>query len=86
MGNLAWSIDGQALREVFCQAGNVVDARVIKERNSGRSRGFGFVTFESDEDAERAVDMLNGQDLEGRPLRIDYAIQREDSSTTSPEE
>ena len=45
VGNLAWSVNGQALRELFGQVGNVVDARVNKERDSGRSRGFGFVTF-----------------------------------------
>lgn len=86
VGNLAWSVDGQALRELFGQVGNVVDARVIKERDSGRSRGFGFVTFDSDEDAERAVGTLNGKDLEGRPLRIDHAIEREESSGASPKE
>lgn len=84
VGNLSWSVDGDTLRELFAQAGNVVDARVIKERDSGRSRGFGFVTFETEEGAENAIRDFHGKELNGRPLRIDKAIERQDSSKSSP--
>ena len=83
VGNLSWSVDGEALKEFFAPVGVVVDARVIKERDSGRSRGFGFVTFESAEDAERAVAEFQGSELNGRPLRIDRAIERKDSGRAS---
>ena len=86
VGNLSWSVDGEVLRELFTQAGNVVDARVIKERDSGRSRGFGFVTFETEEGAENAIRDFHGQELDGRPLRIDRAIERKDSAKASPAE
>ena len=83
VGNLSWSVDGDALRELFGKAGQVVDARVIKERDSGRSRGFGFVTFETEEGAENAIREFHGQELNGRPLRIDKAIERKDSAKAS---
>lgn len=76
VGNLAWSVDADCLRNLFQDVGHVVDARVIKERESGRSRGFGFVTFESEAGATRALETYNGTDLNGRPLRIDKAIKR----------
>ena len=79
VGNLSWSVDGDVLRELFAQAGNVVDARVIKERDSGRSRGFGFVTFETEEGAESAIRDFHGHELNGRPLRIDRALERQAS-------
>ena len=56
VGNLAWSVDADCLRSLFQDVGNVVDARVIKERDSGRSRGFGFVTFENEDEANRALE------------------------------
>ena len=77
VGNLAWSVTAACLKELFEGVGTVVDARVIKERESGRSRGFGFVTFETEVDASRALDEFNGADLNGRPLRIDKAIKRD---------
>ena len=77
VGNLAWSVDAQCLRKLFQDVGPVVDARVIKERESGRSRGFGFVTFETEDDATRALETFNGSELNGRPLRIDKAIKRD---------
>lgn len=84
VGNLSWSVDGQALKELFGTVGNVVDARVIKERDSGRSRGFGFVTFEFAEEAEKAVSEFQGYELSGRPLRIDRAIERQDPRKATP--
>ena len=83
VGNLSWSVDGEALRDLFGQAGTVVDARVIKERDSGRSRGFGFVTFDTEEGAENAIREFHGQELNGRPLRIDRAIERKDPAKAS---
>ena len=76
VGNLPWSINADALKTFFGTAGLVVDARIIKERSSGRSRGFGFVTFEEREDGLNAIEQFNGQEFEGRELRIDEALER----------
>ena len=76
VGNLPWGINADALKSFFGAAGVVVDARIIKERSSGRSRGFGFVTFEEREDGLNAIEQFNGQEFEGRELRIDEALER----------
>lgn len=76
VGNLPWSINADALKTFFGTAGLVVDARIIKERSSGRSRGFGFVTFEEREDGLNAIEQFNGKEFEGRELRIDEALER----------
>ncbi|MGB0648469.1 MAG: RNA recognition motif domain-containing protein [Bradymonadia bacterium] len=76
VGNLPWGVNAEALKEFFGSAGQVTDARIIKERSSGRSRGFGFVTFEEREAGLSAIEKFNGAELDGRPLRIDEAIER----------
>ena len=76
VGNLPWGINADALKAFFGAAGHVTDARIIKERSSGRSRGFGFVTFEAREEGLSAIEQFNGAELDGRPLRIDEAIER----------
>jgi len=73
VGNLAYSTTSDSLRAAFSQAGNVVSADVLIDRQTGRSRGFGFVEMGSDEDAKKAIAMWDGKDLEGRKLRVNVA-------------
>lgn len=73
VGGLSWGTDEEGLRTAFAEHGEVTDAAVITDRDTGRSRGFGFVTFAQAEEAERALEALNGQPLDGRTLRVDYA-------------
>ncbi len=76
VGNLAWATDDNGLREAFEQFGEVSDCKVITDRDTGRSRGFGFVTFNEGEDADKAIAEMNGTELNGRPLRVNEAEDR----------
>ena len=78
VGNLPYSMDSAKLEELFAQAGAVASAKVISDKYSGRSRGFGFVEMASDEEAKKAVEMFNGKDVDGRPLVVNEARPRED--------
>lgn len=78
VGSLPWAVDDVKLREIFSQAGNVVSAQVVKDRETGRSRGFGFVEMSTDEEAQAAVSNLNGTDIEGRKIIVNIARPRED--------
>lgn len=78
VGNLPWRIKDDELRELFETHGNVTNAQVIKDRQTGRSRGFGFVEMDNDEEAQQAIDALNGVDVDGRPLTVNEARQREE--------
>lgn len=73
VGNLSYTTNDQGLNEFFAQAGKVASAQVITDRQTGRSRGFAFVEMETDEDAKKAIDTLNGKELDGRPLRVNEA-------------
>ena len=73
VGGLAYSTTEDALREYFSQAGTVQSATVITDRMSGRSKGFGFVEMGSDEEAQKAVEMFNGKEFEGRTLTVNEA-------------
>ncbi len=77
VGNLSYNSTDDSLKAHFAQAGQVVSATVMMDRMTGRSRGFGFVEMASDAEAQNAVDMLNGKDLDGRPLRVDIARPKE---------
>ncbi|EER98001.1 RNA-binding protein CP33, chloroplastic [Sorghum bicolor] len=74
-GNLGWGVRADTLRNVFEGRAGLLDARVIFERETGRSRGFGFVSFRTAEDAQAALEALDGVELEGRPLRLSLAEQ-----------
>jgi cold-inducible RNA-binding protein len=76
VGSLSWDTTDQTLRGAFERFGEVVEAKVITERDSGRSRGFGFVTFADEEAARKAMAELNGTELDGRTIRVDVAIDR----------
>ncbi|KAI9153181.1 hypothetical protein LWI28_007315 [Acer negundo] len=78
-GNLGWGLSSQGLRDVFADQPGLLSAKVIYERDSGRSRGFGFVSFETAEDAKSALNALNGVEVEGRPLRLNVAAERASS-------
>jgi RNA recognition motif-containing protein len=73
IGSLPWAVDDEKLREFFSQAGNVVSAQVIKDRETGRSRGFGFVEMSTEEEAQNAVKNLNGADMDGRKIVVSMA-------------
>jgi len=77
-GNLSYGVSSSDLEELFAQYGTVVSAQVISDRESGRSKGFGFVEMNTDEEAQAAIDALNGQDHDGRPLTVNEARPRED--------
>ncbi len=76
IGSLSWNTDDDGLRNAFEQFGEVTDAKVILERDTGRSRGFGFVTFASAEAAQDAVNGMNGKELDGRTIAVDVAKER----------
>ena len=73
VGSLSYSTNDDRLREHFAQAGNVTSATVITDKMSGRSKGFGFVEMSTDEEANKAVEMFNGQDLDGRAIVVNEA-------------
>jgi hypothetical protein len=76
VGGLSWDTTTDDLKTAFSRFGNVLDAMVIQDRNTGRSRGFGFVTFENPPDAEEAVKNMNGAELDGRTLKVNRAEAR----------
>lgn len=76
VGGLAWGTDENGLREAFEQYGEVVDCKIITDRDTGRSRGFGFVTFNEGNDADNAISEMNGTELDGRSLRVNEAEDR----------
>ena len=78
IGSLAYATTDDGLKAHFEQIGPVVSARVITDRESGRSKGFGFVEFENDADNQKAVDQLNGKELDGRPINVSLARPKED--------
>ena len=73
VGGLPYSATDDQLRQHFSQAGNVESAQVVIDKFSGRSRGFGFVEMSSDEEANKAIEMLNGQDFGGRNITVNEA-------------
>jgi RNA recognition motif-containing protein len=77
VGSLSWNTTDEGLREAFAPFGEIAEAVVVSDRDTGRSRGFGFVTFEDDEAADQAVAALNGTELDGRTIRVDVAQAKE---------
>lgn len=80
VGGLPYSVTEDRLEELFAEHGTVESARVITDKFTGRSRGFGFVEMSSQEEAQAAIDKLNGTDLEGRSLTVNEAKPREPRS------
>lgn len=73
IGNLSWSTSDRGLKQAFEKYGHLVEAKVVVDKFSGRSRGFGFVSFEEERDMEDAIKAMNGMDLDGRAITVDRA-------------
>lgn len=78
VGNLSYSTTEDDLHALFSDAGSVQSVAVIKDRDTGRSKGFGFVEMNSADDAQKAIDLFHGTDYQGRPLTVNVARPRED--------
>jgi RNA recognition motif-containing protein len=76
VGNLSYETDTETLRQAFSASGEVTDAHVVMDRESGRSRGFGFVTMATPDLARKAIEMMNGSMLDGRAIRVNEAEER----------
>jgi cold-inducible RNA-binding protein len=78
VGNLPWSVDDQKLQDLFSAHGTVASAKVITDKYTQRSKGFGFVEFENDEDADKAIKALNESEMEGRKIIVNEARPMEE--------
>jgi len=78
VGNLPYSVNDQELNEIFSEIGEVQAARVMNDRETGRSRGFGFVEMKNDDEGHEAIEKLNGRDMGGRALVVNEARPREE--------
>ena len=82
VGNLSYNTTENDLHDAFAAHGSVVEANLMVDRESGRPRGFGFVTMSTPEEAQKAIEALHGADLDGRPLTVNLARPREDRPRT----
>jgi RNA recognition motif-containing protein len=78
VGSLSFNVDNDKLKELFDQFGTVVSANVITDRDSGNSKGFGFVEMETDQEAQAAITGLNGKEVDGRIIAVNIARPKED--------
>ena len=78
VGNLAFTIRSEKLKELFSEFGTVTEATVIEDKFSNRSKGFGFVEFENEEDGKKAIEAMNEKEVEGRQLKVSEARPREE--------
>ena len=78
IGSLAYATNDDSLRAFFEQVGPVASARVITDRDSGRTKGFGFVEFENEDENQKAIDQLDGKELDGRTISVGMARPKED--------
>jgi len=76
VGGLAWQTDEEGLKKAFSEFGDLEECRIVTDRNTGRSKGFGFVTFKDKEASQEAVAKLNGAELDGRTIKCDFANER----------
>ncbi len=81
VGNLSYGTTDESLKNLFEQYGEVASAKIITDRETGRAKGFGFVTMNDDAAALEAIDSLNGKDFDGRTLRINEAKPRENTGS-----
>ncbi len=85
VGNLSWNVRDDSLKAAFEECGEVTTAQVVLDKATGRSKGFAFVEFANEEDAQKAVEKWDGQDLDGRPLRVNIAQPKtEDGAQRRP--
>ena len=78
VGSLSWGVNDDQLAEFFSQAGTVTSAKVITDRDTGRSKGFGFVEMSNDDEAKAAIEKLNNAELDGRSITVNEARPREE--------
>lgn len=78
VGNISWGLDQTELEQLFAQFGPVKSAKLIEDRETGRSKGFGFVEMENTGDGEAAIEELNGKEIDGRALTVNVARPREE--------
>jgi RNA recognition motif-containing protein len=76
VGNLGWDVRDEQLKEVFGEVGTVEEAVVIIDRMKNRSKGFGFVTMSTEEEAQTALEELNGKEIDGRPINVSEAREQ----------
>ncbi|GJM96222.1 hypothetical protein PR202_ga13038 [Eleusine coracana subsp. coracana] len=76
VGGLAWATDDRSLEQAFSQYGEVLDSKIINDRETGRSRGFGFVTFSTEQSMLDAIENMNGKELDGRNITVNQAQSR----------
>lgn len=81
VGSLAYSVNDDKLKEIFAEAGTVVSAQVILDRDSNQSKGFGFVEMSTEDEAKEAIKTLNGKEVDGRALMVNEARPKEDRSS-----
>ena len=80
-GNLSYKMTDDSLQQVFTEFGEVVSAKIIKDRDSGRSKGFGFVEMANEDEAQAAIEKLNGAEIEGRNIKVNKAKPRTDRNS-----
>lgn len=78
VGNLSFSVNDEELQQAFSSFGNVISARIVIDKMSGRSKGFGFIEIEDDAGADSAIAKMDGQEIGGRPVRVSEAKPQED--------
>lgn len=77
VGNLPYSVNDDSLAEIFSEAGEVTEAKVIFDKFSGRSKGFGFVTLVDEDTAQKAIDAMNGKEVDGRKITVNLSRPKE---------
>jgi RNA recognition motif-containing protein len=83
VGGLSWNTTSTELESAFATCGDVIEAKVVTDRETGRSRGFGFVTFQDGRDATHAIEKLDGSTLDGRTIRVNAANDRPNDNRRS---
>jgi cold-inducible RNA-binding protein len=76
VGGLSWDTKDEGLRQAFASYGEITEAKVITDRDTGRSRGFGFVTFAQDDDAKTAISKMDGTNLDGKIIKVNEAQEK----------
>jgi RNA recognition motif-containing protein len=84
VGNLSFDVSDDDLRQAFSEAGSCSSASIVRDRMTGKSRGFGFVEMSTEEEAQRAVSTLNGRDLQGRAMNVSEARERGAAERSAP--
>lgn len=85
VGGLSWGTTESVMRDYFSQAGSVSSAVIITDKATGRSKGFGFVEYDADDEADKAIEMFDGKEFEGRTLNVSVARPMEDRPARRPQ-